>query len=303
MKVAAGSPLIAYMLSEAGLQFLMTELFEIELRDGTTEYYTNLDMDITYGGHTYLANSIRIEGMRYRVAVGLQVEEQDVKISAYPGESLVNATFFSSIGAGLLDGAYITRKRAFWQPATGVPAVDFLQAPLDVVTLFVGLVSSITKLGRTFMELKVKSPLKLLDIDMPRNTYQPGCQWLLYDSGCTLNRATFTDSYTVTAATETQITVASISPVNGADGIPYYQQGRLLFTSGNNSGIQTIVSFHTSTVFWLQYPLVEPPAVGDTFDVSAGCSKIGRGGACELKFNNLTNFRGFPRVPPIVLSA
>ena len=115
-------------------------------------------------------------------------------------------------------------------------------------------------------------------------------------------RNSFTDSYTVASSDGISITVSAISPETGADGNPYYQQGRLLFTSGDNDGVQTIVRWNDTTIFYLQYPLRVNPAPGDTFDVSAGCLKTGRGGACELKFSNLNNFRGFPRVPPIVMS-
>lgn len=40
----------------------------------------------------------------------------------------------------------------------------------------------------------VKSPLELLNIQMPRNVIQPGCRHTLFDTGCTLSAAAFTTS-------------------------------------------------------------------------------------------------------------
>lgn len=285
-------------------QMLLGELFTITLANGDEFYFTNLDIPITYDGHVFTANSLRIEGLRFKLATGWEVDEQEVRISAYPTETIGSAAVFSAIQTGLLDGAWIKRQRAFWQISDGRAFVDYAAAPLEVVTLFTGLVSKITKIGRTHIEMKVKSPLKLLDIDMPRNTYQSSCQWTLYDSGCGVVRASFTQTYTVlTADPANHIVIqptTAISPADGADGTDYFLQGRLLFTSGVNDGLQTVVSKNDATYFWLQYPLVTLPAPGDTFEVSAGCAK--RTDSCDLKFSNLANFRGFPRVPPVVLS-
>lgn len=299
MKVDPSSPLLTY-LAAGGLQFLMADLYTIELIDGSVFRYTDIDKRIVYDGDIYSRTELQIEGLRYKVAVGLEVDEQDIRISALTDETIGTATFFTAVGAGLLDGAYITRQRAFWQPNTGIPSEDYNDTPLAVVTLFIGRVATITKLGRTHVEIKVKSPLSLLDIDMPRNTYQPGCQWLLYDQGCALNRALFTTSYVVVSADEVTINVASIATPTGADGNPYYMQGRIVFTSGTNDGLTTLAASNGSTFFTLQYPLITPPSPGDTFDASAGCVKTVA--ACEDKFNNRLNFRGFLRVPPIVVS-
>lgn len=283
-------------------QFNIAELYQFNFRDGSFAYFTNLDLPINYGGRLWLANQIRIEGLKFKIAIGLDVDEQEIKIDAYPGDTLNGANFFAGVQEGLLDGAYVIRSRGFWT-AHGGPAYDDynLFAPICVVPLFTGRVATISKIGRTHVELKLKSPLSLLDIDMPRNTYEPGCQWTLYDSGCTLTRASFTTNYTVLTATVQQITpTIAISPATAADGIATFLQGRLLFTSGVNSGLQTIVGNNNGTYFALQYPLLSASAPGDTFAVSQGCSKTSN--TCDMKFSNLLNFRGFPRVPPIVVS-
>lgn len=283
--------------------FLMTELYQFTSLSGVEDYFTALDMPILYNGNIYKANALRVEGLKYKVAVGLTVDEQDVKISAYPGETIFGSDFLPAVAEGALDAAYLTRSRGFWQRTTGIAALDFTYAPIGVVTLFTGRISTVTKLGRTYAEIKVKSPLVLLDIDMPRNTYGPACQWELFNSGCTLDRASFTQSYTVGSSTDSVITPTVPLAFNtGADGLPYYQSGRITFTSGVNNGLVVSVSTNDAATFSIRFPLLIIPRPGDTFNASAGCSKFGKGGACELKFNNLPNFRGFSRVPPVAFS-
>ncbi len=293
------STLVNLLLSSQ--QLLVAELYTFQFADGSLDHFTNIDMDLIISGVTYKSKSIRIEGLRFKLAVGFQIDEQDVKIAAYPFETLGGANFFTAVESGLLDGATITRQRAFWQPVDGRPFVDYQNTPAGVVTLFIGLVSTINKIGRSMVEMKLKSPMKLLDIDMPRNTYQPSCQWTLYDQGCTLTRATFTSSFTVSTANTSVIDpVGGIPTPVGADGVSSYYQGLLVFTSGVNNNIQTVVRDNDGTSFFLQYPLRVAPGVGDTFSVSLGCAKTSD--TCNLKFNNLNNFRGFPRVPPVVVS-
>ena len=71
----------------------------------------------------------------------------------------------------------------------------FLQAwgttPIGSVILFKGRVTKVDSVGRTSAEITVASDLVLLDIDMPRNFYQPTCAHTLYDSGCGLVKSTF----------------------------------------------------------------------------------------------------------------
>lgn len=287
-------------------QFLFAELYQIELRDGVKDYFCDLDIPtgITYNGNLYKSTTLRFEGLRQKISVGFEVDEQELKISAYPGETLASVEFFEGVWRGLLDGATITRFRAFWVPATGTPFGDFSTIPIEVLNLFVGKVSTITKIGRTHVELKVKSPLSVLQANMPRNTYQPSCQWTLYDAGCKVNRALFTSSFTVGSiganGQHVHPAVLPIAPVTGADGHPFYGLGRMRFTSGILSGQQFMIGTNDANFFSLMFPLPDLPSPGDTFDASAGCTKAEA--TCEAKFNNLINFRGFNRVPPIVVS-
>jgi hypothetical protein len=293
------STFVSFIASSQQMPFC--ELYTFEFSDGTFAYYTDLDKTIFYSGHTFLGSSLRIEGLRYKLTNTFEVDEQEVRISAFPDETLGSAAFFTAVGGGLLDNAKLTRQRAFWDPSSDQrPFIVFQNAPLEVVTLFTGFVSTITKLGQTHVEFKVKSPLRLFDMDMPRNSFSPGCLWTLFDAGCTLSKASFTTSFVVGSANPLTVIPTTSFTQTGADGIPNYYQGRLHFLSGVNAGLQVVIANNDATQFNLQYPLYAIPNPGDTFEASVGCSKLDS--TCSAKFANLANFRGFPRVPPVVVS-
>jgi uncharacterized phage protein (TIGR02218 family) len=87
----------------------------------------------------------------------------------------------------------------------------------------------------------------------------------------------------------------------GEDGEPYYMLGRLRFTSGANDGLVVSLKTNTDTGIYFRYPPINGVAVNDTFEIWPGCAKTLN--ACGYKFGNTPNFRGFPRVPPIHISA
>jgi uncharacterized phage protein (TIGR02218 family) len=158
------------------------------------------------------------------------------------------------------------------------------------VLLFKGRLGVIDEIGRTSAKLTVNSDLVLLDIDMPRNVYQPTCLHTLYDSGCTLVKNAFGTNGTVGSS-------STASVINWSGASTNFQQGSITFTSGVNAGVTaTVGSAVAGTSITLLYPLESAPATGDGFTIYYGCDHTP--GTCQAKFNNLANFRGFPFVPP-----
>ncbi|MHB0992679.1 MAG: DUF2163 domain-containing protein [Burkholderiales bacterium] len=76
----------------------------------------------------------------------------------------------------------------------------------------------------------------------------------------------------------------------------YYAQGIITMTSGNANGMTAVIKTVSNGNIVLLLPLSRPPAVGDTFTMSAGCSKSVA--TCQYKFNNVINFGGFPDLTP-----
>jgi len=89
---------------------------------------------------------------------------------------------------------------------------------------------------------------------------------------------------TLTGATDT----SNFADTSRTEADDFWTFGLLTFTSGNNIGIGIEVKDYTlSTPFTV--------AVGDTYEVHAGCDKIFT--TCKTKFDNVFNFRGEPHVP------
>lgn len=260
---------------------LVADLYTFTLRTGTILTYTNADVTIVWNGYTYLADSVLVDGLRFKCAVGLDVDQQQITISARATDTVGGVPFLQALRNGVFDGAELQRERAF--------LTDWNAAPVGAVILFKGRVGTIDKLGRTLAEVTVNSDLVLLDIDMPRNVYAPNCQHVLYDSGCTLAKNAFGASGTVGAG-------STASVVKWSSSSNVYKQGTITFTSGALNGVTATIKDADAASLTLAAPLLSVPATGVTFTAYQGCDHTRA--ACLSKFNNLINFRGFPDIPP-----
>jgi uncharacterized phage protein (TIGR02218 family) len=278
MKSASGA-LITLLATN---QFFMADLFTFTLVNGTILRYTTGDADLVSGGNTFLADGPRLKRTKTHWKIGLDVDEMDIEV--YPrATDLVNGVaFLTACLRGAFDGAVIQVERAFM--------ATYGDTSAGTVITFAGRVAEID-LGRTIATFKVNSHLELLNMQMPRNLYQPGCLHTLYDSGCTLVKATFSLNKTVGSSP-----TLSVIPVPGTgQAAGYYDLGTLLFTSGVNNGVSRTVKAWDGTNATLTVPLPAVPTVGDAVTISAGCDHLQS--TCLNKFSNLVHFRGFPYIP------
>jgi uncharacterized phage protein (TIGR02218 family) len=273
----ASAPLLA--LINSGQPYNIADLLEITLVTGTILRYTSADVSITYSGSTY--NPFPFERGSTKVVVGTQVDTLDVTLFAGIGDLIGGIPVPQFAGNGGFDGASVTLYRAF--------LTDWTLAPTGALLMFSGNVSDSTP-SRTTVKLVVKSLLELLNIQMPRNLYQSGCIHSLYSSGCGLNKASFASNSSINA-TSTKLSInCALATASG-----HFDQGYLVFTSGNNAGVSRTVKKHVVGNFKLALTLPFEPTVGDTFVVYAGCDK--KQSTCTTKFNNVIHFRGYPYIP------
>lgn len=283
---------------------IMGHLYQFTNFQGATDYFTDLDIDINYGNHLWKSSALRFEGLHRKVGIGLNVDEQTLKIWAGPNDTLFGGNFLTGAQEGLLDGSTIQRFRIVWKFVTGNAAVDVVQSqPIAVWPHFTGYTSTVVKGGKSHVELKVKSALVRLNTNMPRNYWQPGCLWTLFQNpGCTLSAAAFAITGTV-GVNPTLVNIpidgGVVQPL-GADGINQYVQGNLVFNSGVNDGLRVLIDNNDAIALYLAYPLLTAPAFGDAVTFYPGCSKSFN--TCQVKFFNEANFRGYDKVPPIMLS-
>jgi len=283
----APTALISYLnaaRASPDAQLLMADAFLFSLQGGATLAYTNIDVTFTYAGVTYLANSILVDGLKYKAAVGLEADQQQITVAARSTDTISGgAPFLQALRDGSFDGCEIVRYRVFFSDRLGGTVIG-------AAMLFKGRLGTIDEIGRTSAKLTVNSDLVLLDIDMPRNMYQPTCLHTLYDPGCTLQKSDFKFSDIVGAGS-----TASIIYWPGANAS--FAQGTITFNTGVLAGVTaTVGSVVNGSSLNLINPLQSVPAPGDRFTVYFGCDHTLT--TCQAKFNNLVNFRGFPYVPP-----
>jgi uncharacterized phage protein (TIGR02218 family) len=283
----ASSALSSYLnaaRANPDVPLFMADTFTFTLLSGLTLCYTNVDVTFVYNGNTYLGNSVLVDGLKYKAAVGLEVDQQQITVAARSTDTISGgAPFLQALRDGSFDGCEIERDRVFFSDRIGGTVIG-------AVTLFKGRLGTVDQIGQTTAKLTVNSDLVLLDIDMPRNVYQPTCLHTLYDSGCTLVKNAFGTSGAVGSG-------STASVINWSGASANFQQGSITFTSGVNTGATaTVGSVVAGSSLALLYPLESAPSAGDTFTVYFGCDHTP--GTCRSTFNNLASFRGFPFVPP-----
>ena len=113
---SATSAVIAYLTAlqaDPDAVATIVDCYTIWLLNGTLLTYTNADQPITLNGYTYLANSVLIDGLRYKCAIGFDVDQQQITLSAASADTVGGQPILQALGEGVFDGAEIRRERVF----------------------------------------------------------------------------------------------------------------------------------------------------------------------------------------------
>ena len=280
--------LLTYLngMRSADAPLFVADLFTFTLASGTILTYANGDLPVAWNGYVYRANSLLVSGLKYKCSIGLNVDKQQITISARQADTIGGVPFLQAMQQGILDGAFIQRERAFF---TNWNTTGGSLIPIGATIMFKGRVAEIGKIGRTTAEITVAGDTTLLDIDMPRRLWSPQCSHVLYDSGCSLARGAYSSAGSVTSS-------SSLTNIAWSAATAAYAQGSITFTSGLNAGVIRTIKAAASGALGLAYPLPNWPSIGDTFTAAQGCDHTQA--TCQSKFANLANFRGYPYVPP-----
>lgn len=288
------APLLAYL--QANTTGLRVDLIKIQLSSGQTIYAcANSQVDITVSGTTYYATKYG-NWSRGTVTsnIGTSATTMDLDVSAdvtilTPG---TNVSILQGIALGLFDGALVTVYTAYG--VTNVNGINIPDVSMGLETKFVGEETNIAKMGRTSAKLTISDMRYRFNDQSPRNLIQTSCRHTLFDSGCTLSKASFVVTFTA-AGGSTQLTVI-MNPI-GTHPANYFNQGVLTGTSGANNGLsQTVRSYNNSTgAVTLVVPLLFPVSIGDGFSILPGCDKSMA--TCNGTFSNLIHYGGMPYVP------
>lgn len=273
---------ITSAIDDPTLPIVAVDCYSITLITGTVLSYSAIDIPVTYGGVTYLANGPSISGLKYNGSMGASVDTQQVVIQSRLSDAIGGTPFLTLVRAGLLDGARITRMR-FVMPS-------LTSDPVGGAVMFSGRVSTVDSVGETSATISVASDLVILSANMPTNIFSPTCTHVLYDSGCKAIKGAFATNGTVSAGSTSTVILFSGALIS-------HMQGTTLFTSGANTNLfGTIKSVTPGVSLTLTVPLPSQPQAGDTFISYYGCDHTLA--TCKSVFSNVQNFRGFPFLPP-----
>ena len=279
---SASTSFINFLAASAA--FVMAELYDITLADGTQLHYTTFDRNLVVGGTTYLSGPPNFKRGAVEEVLGLsKIGTLSLELHANPTDTISGVPTLQKVARGDFDKAQITVRRLF---------MDQNLAQQGTVIRFVGNIGDLDELSRTTAKFTCKSKVEDLNIQLPRNILQPTCIHTLFDSGCTLGKAGFAVNGIVQAGSTINKLLTSLTQADS-----YFDNGQLVFTSGTNSGhIVAVRKYLNSggTVLFV-VPLPAIPATGDTFTIYPGCDKTQA--TCLGKFSNLANFGGFPYVP------
>ena len=264
------------------------DLFTLTLLSGTAYYWTTADFDIV-SGHTFRAggrgNAPVISRGDYRQSAGLAIDTLDIFLG---GPFTIGGTGLAALALnGFFDGASMNIDHVI-----GAKPGDLSIGTIP--SMFEGTVSDVEPKGNG-VTVRLKSRLEQFNFTLPRFRLQPQCGNVIYDDNCALVQATYTIAGAVSSATTTTIVTATAGITAKADN--YFNLGVVTWTSGALNGTKRIVSDWVQSTGTITLAMATSVAssVADTFTIYPGCDRSH--GTCKSTFNNLAQYRGFPRIP------
>jgi uncharacterized phage protein (TIGR02218 family) len=273
----------------ASRQFFAADLYTFTLIGGGVLRYCSGDRDITAGGRLFTSQGPRLDRKDTKAKchwkIGIAVDTLVFDVMPQASDLVNGQPFLAACVQGAFDGAELQLERAFM--------ASYGDTSTGTVILFVGRVAEID-LGRAIATFAINSHLELLNTQLPRNLWQPGCVNSLGDASCGVDLASFGIGGSAASASSASVIAATLVQATG-----YFDQGKLAFTSGANAGLtRSVKSWVAGSpgVIALLAPFPNAPAAGDAFTIYPGCDKTLGPNGCA-KFANTARFKGYPFIP------
>lgn len=246
--------------------------------DGVVLGFTDHDRDLWFSGITFRASS-GMSARSLQQATGMSVDNTEA-LGALSDAGISEV----DIRAGRFDGAGVRCWMVNW--------ADVTERELQ----FSGSIGDISFADGMF-RAELRGATEALNRPQGR-VFQRGCPAVLGDKSCgfDLQRAGY--------AVELPVEIVEDRRVFRFAGLMafedrWFERGRVRVLSGGAAGAVGLVKNDRLTSdgrFVELWEALGPDiAVGDAIRLEAGCDR--RADTCRLKFNNMTNFQGFPHVP------
>jgi len=276
----AASPALIALLASSD-RFIMADLYTITLVGGSVLRYSAAPTVLFANGYTF-ALGPKFERTKTKIVIGTQVDELEVNIYTEPTDLIGGLPFLQAAWQGELDGALLQLERAFM--------ATYGDTSPGTVVLFAGRISDID-CTRTGIDVKCRSHLELLNIQMPRRLWQSSCTHTLGDAMCQFDRSNLQATFSAgPGSSEAQIaTSVSPTPPN------LYIQGTVIGVTGANAGSSRTVANMSGGWVYVRLAFLSPILPGDQFQLLPGCDRTLS--TCTNVFNNMVHFGGFPYIP------
>ena len=249
--------------------------WKLTLKDSTTLGFTDFGEDITYDGELYRADS-GFTPTAISSKAGLSVDNLDVQ-----GMLQSDVISEADLMAGIYDFAEIE-----------IFLVNYKNLAEEPLILRTGWIGEIQLTNGQFTA-EIRGLTQKLSTNIGE-LFSPTCRVNFCDSKCKLNPTTWTFTGTITATDDNRV----FTDENRTENTGYFNFGNIEFTSGANSGLSMeIKDYSASGDIDLMLPMPYTVAIGDTYNITAGCDK--RFSTCVDTFDNGLNFRGEPHLAGI----
>lgn len=247
--------------------------------DGVTLGFTDHDRDLVFESTTFEAAS-GFTATAVEQSLGLAVDNMDAT-----GALVSNKLEDDDLAAGLWDNAEITVWRVDWTDVS------------KRVILLKGSIGEVSR-GDLHFSAEVRSLAHVLNQPFGR-MFMKHCDADLGDVRCGANISGMIHTGVTVAAVSDRRTFTTTNSGVVARPTSFFTRGKITWTSGLNQGFSMEIKNHVAGVSAATFILWElmpyDIQTGDAFTVQVGCDKTIE--TCFAKFNNVVNFRGFPRIP------
>ena len=246
-------------------------------RDGVVFGFTDHDGDLVFAGVTFRADT-GLSARALMQTTGLSVDNSEA-VGALSDAAVTEV----DLAAGRFDGADVVAWLVNWADVT------------ERVVLFRGTFGEVVRSAGSF-RAELRGLTEVLNTPQGR-AYQKNCGAVLGDARCRFDVSL--PGYTVQRRVEAVDGVTfGFAAFSGVDD-RWFERGRLEVVTGAAAGLSAMVKTDRQMgggrVVELWQSLGIMPAAGDTVRLIAGCDR--RMETCVAKFNNFSNFRGFPHIP------